>query len=222
MRERVALIDPDARMRKHVQRVLAADGVEAEGFAATDEILETGDAEWDALLVSDDRLDALGVCHGLVQRGKWLPVVAFGETPTPRRIVAFVRGGGFDYLGWPIDGASFRRSLAQLGPAEGDARRRAAEARVLLQTLSPREAEVLDAMADGLSNKEIGAALGISPRTVEIHRASLLSKLDARSSAQALRMFHEDALLNPSPTAFQAVEGSRSDELSRAKLFTST
>ncbi len=64
-----------------------------------------------------------------------------------------------------------------------------------MQTLSPREAEVLAMMADGQSNKAIGLDLGISPRTVEIHRANMLSKLSASCTTDALRMFFENALL---------------------------
>lgn len=108
-------------------------------------------------------------------------------------------GGGYDYFALPLDFGALSQSLADLKQGSGDyasARRRAAAARNRLASLSPREAEVLACMADGRSNKAIGIDLGISPRTVEIHRANMLSKLSAQSSTEALRMFHEDALLN--------------------------
>ena len=65
---------------------------------------------------------------------------------------------------------------------------RADEAAVRLQALTPREREVLDGLAGGLPNKTIAYDLGISPRTVEIHRANVMSKLGVRSLSEALRI----------------------------------
>ena len=65
---------------------------------------------------------------------------------------------------------------------------RAAEANVVLCVLTPREREVLDRLAGGLPNKTIAYDLGISPRTVEVHRANLIAKLDVRSLSDARRL----------------------------------
>ena len=62
------------------------------------------------------------------------------------------------------------------------------DAEVRLQALTPRERDVLDGLAEGLPNKTIAFDLGISPRTVEIHRANLMSKLQVRSLSEALRV----------------------------------
>ncbi|HWT42970.1 MAG TPA: LuxR C-terminal-related transcriptional regulator, partial [Sphingopyxis sp.] len=65
---------------------------------------------------------------------------------------------------------------------------RAADAEVALGILTPREREVLEGLAQGLPNKTIAYDLGISPRTVEVHRANLMAKLDVRSLSDALRL----------------------------------
>jgi two-component system response regulator FixJ len=70
----------------------------------------------------------------------------------------------------------------------GDSRERAKDAAVRLQVLTPRERDVLNGLAEGLPNKTIAYDLGISPRTVEIHRANLMSKLEVRSLSEALRL----------------------------------
>lgn len=62
------------------------------------------------------------------------------------------------------------------------------DAKVRLRSLTPREREVLDGLAQGLPNKTIAYDLGISPRTVEIHRANLMTKLGVRSLSEALRI----------------------------------
>ena len=69
-----------------------------------------------------------------------------------------------------------------------DTRKRANEAEVRLNALTPREREVLDGLAQGLPNKTIACDLGISPRTVEIHRANLMTKLGVKSLSEALRI----------------------------------
>ncbi|GAB5349597.1 response regulator transcription factor [Alteriqipengyuania sp. 357] len=199
MRDKVVLIDPDKDALAHMLRVLAATGFHVQPYERLAEFLLYREASDTAVLVADDRLDALVVRRRLMEFGEWLAIIAFGQEPSPQRIAEFVKGGGYDYLALPIDAALLKRSLAQLDKGQADyasARRRAACARIRLGRLSPREAEVLACMADGHSNKAIGIGLGISPRTVEIHRANMLAKLDASSSAEALRMFFEDTLLN--------------------------
>ena len=204
MRGKVGLIEPDDTLRQQVLSSLAAAGLQAEPFESLREFMLFGGEGGYAVLVADERLDALSVKESLCSEGKWLAVIGYAKRPVLRRVVAFMRGGGYDYFALPIDIVDLSRSLSELGQGRSDysaARRRAAEARIRLRILSPRESEVLEHMAAGRSNKTIGMDLGISPRTVEIHRANMLSKLGANSSTEALRMYYEDALLNGLDTA---------------------
>ena len=196
---KVGLIEPDEVLRPQVLSSLAGAGLQAEPFESLREFLLAGGDDGYAVLVADERLDALSVRESLCSDGKWLAVIGYSSQPALRRVIGFMRGGGYDYFALPIDIVELARSLSQLGQGRSDystARRRAAEARMQLRTLSPRESEVLEHMAAGRSNKTIGMDLGISPRTVEIHRANMLSKLGANSSTEALRMYYEDTLLN--------------------------
>ena len=83
--------------------------------------------------------------------------------------------------------ASIAAAFARWAGADGGVAR-AAEAEVVLGILTPREREVLEGLAQGLPNKTIAYDLGISPRTVEVHRANLMAKLDVRSLSDALRL----------------------------------
>jgi len=198
MREKLGLIEPDETIRSQVLTTLDDAGFRADPFKDVEEFLRFRDPDAAAVLVGDERVDALRIRASLCDQGEWMAVMAYSTRPGLRRIVEFLRGGGYDYFALPIDVSCLARSLGQLGHGAtpyAAARQRAAEARMRMQTLSPREAEVLAMMADGQSNKAIGLDLGISPRTVEIHRANMLSKLSASCTTDALRMFFENALL---------------------------
>ncbi len=83
--------------------------------------------------------------------------------------------------------SSIDEGFRRLSQKEAAGERRA-DAEVRLQALTPRERDVLDGLTQGLPNKTIAYDLGISPRTVEIHRANLMTKLDVRSLSEALRI----------------------------------
>lgn len=199
MREALAVIDADEQVRHRVARQVETAGVIAEPFDTLDQFVTRRVGDELVVLVGDDTPMALGVCEQLRAQGCWLAVIAYASRPSLRRVVAVLRGGGYDYFSLPLDTAALLRSIEQLGDGTGPyaaARQRAAVARTRLAHLSPREREVLSRMAGGHSNKVIGIELGISPRTVEIHRANMLAKLGACSSTEALRMYFEEHLLN--------------------------
>ena len=135
-----------------------------------------------------DRLMSIGIS---------LPVIAMDSSPFPGRVVDAVKAGALDYLALPLRSERLASSLARIEREAAiviKARQRAIEARTRLSVLSEREREVLDRVADGRSNKEIARQLRISPRTVEIHRANMMSKLGARHAAEAIRMKMESGL----------------------------
>lgn len=131
------------------------------------------------------------ILERLSRLGIWLPLIAVEIQPIPAKIVEAIKAGALDYLALPLDPDRFGRCLARVGQeAEmfGAARRRMIEARDRISTLSTREREVLEWLALGSSNKAIARELEISPRTVEIHRANMMSKLGARHAAEAVRL----------------------------------
>ena len=127
----------------------------------------------------------------MFRRGMWCPVIALSAKIEPRRVVNAVRAGALDYIALPLEPNDLAVALAQ---AQRDAseqcavQRRAVEARTKIDALSARERQVLEALANGSSNKIIARDLGISPRTVEIHRANMMTKLGAGHAADAVRL----------------------------------
>ena len=98
--------------------------------------------------------------------------------------------GAAGYLEWPTLGERLRRSLGNIMTRkwQGSTTPEQARAKQRVGQLSPREREVLSGVSEGYSSKEVARTLGISPRTVEIHRANLMSKLGTDHSAQAVRL----------------------------------
>ncbi|WP_137862418.1 MULTISPECIES: response regulator [unclassified Sphingomonas] len=135
-------------------------------------------------------IDGLQVQQHLNERGAALPVIVLTGHGDVTIAVRAMRGGAIDFLEKPFEadqllGAidkAFERMLESNGASRTDA------ARTQLASLSAREREVLDGLAAGFPNKTIAYDLGISPRTVEVHRANLMQKLGARSLSEALRV----------------------------------
>ncbi len=133
----------------------------------------------------------INAIHLLEQLGVWLSVVGVAEAPEPRRIVQSIKAGALDYLGLPLDFGRLQRCLTRISDEDKQAsslRRRRIEAQEKLGRLTSREGEVLEKLSAGLSNKAIARELGISPRTVEIHRRNMMSKLEASHAAGAVRV----------------------------------
>ena len=126
-----------------------------------------------------------------------LPAICFAAEIKLPRVVKALRLGALNYLQYPFSSRELSEAVAdgieQLTFKHAKVVR-LAEARKKLGALSPREREVLQGVASGLSSKQIGADLDISPRTVEIHRANMLSQLEVRSSADAVRVAVEAGL----------------------------
>ena len=135
-------------------------------------------------------IDGLQVQQQINERGAAMPVIVLTGHGDVAIAVKAMRGGAIDFLEKPFEadrllGAidkAFERMRESNGASRTDA------ARTQLANLSAREREVLDGLAAGFPNKTIAYDLGISPRTVEVHRANLLQKLGARSLSEALRV----------------------------------
>lgn len=139
----------------------------------------------DAYSTQDALQKIKGLCIGT-------PVFMLADTPDVHGAVGAMKSGATDVITKPIDTEQFVRAVKEalrrdvhLGAVQGG--RRPIEIRGFNQ-LTPREREVLHLISNGQSNKEAGRDLGISPRTIEVHRARVMEKLGARNTADLMRI----------------------------------
>lgn len=192
--QRVYIVDDDSMVRRALFFALRAGGFQPRTFASGSDFLEEADSLETGCVLLDLRMpgvDGFEVLKGLGERVKRLPVViitAHGEVPSA---VAAMKSGAMDFLEKPFaDTALFEvlRAVFDKLPGVAEAERERSEALERLSRLTPREREVFTAMVAGLSNKLIAHRLRISARTVEVHRANLMSRLEATSFAEAVRL----------------------------------
>ena len=192
-----ALLDSDSRRRAAITQVLFQRGVYVEPFEALGEVAK----RWPvggALLVYDSAETIPELIEAMTEAGHWLPIVAYAEQPSTAQVVRAVLAGAIDYLEWPCEIDTVMQAVAEAeaaGKAATGIKLREARARSRLRKLTKREREVLAGVAGGLSNRLIGERLSISPRTVEIHRASMLAKMGAHHTSEAIRIAVEASLV---------------------------
>ena len=190
----VHLVDDDAAIRRSVGFMLKTSGHQVEAYESGDALLKAGARLEEGCILLDIRMpgmDGLEVQQALQERGIGLPVIIMTGHGDVALAVRAMKAGAVDFIEKPFDKGVLLKSLEEayrrLTRREAtDDRRRDAEVR--LQALTPRERDVLNGLAEGLPNKTIAYDLGISPRTVEIHRANLMTKLGVRSLSEALRI----------------------------------
>jgi RNA polymerase sigma factor (sigma-70 family) len=190
----VFLIDDDPGVRDSLSLLLSLKGVRTQLFATAESFIETYRAEWFGCVLTDLRMPGmtgLELLSVLRQRQIDVPVVvltAHGDVATAR---AALKNGAFDFLEKPVDDGMLLDVLQNALRADRE-RRVSATARSAaterLERLTAREREVLVLLAEGHQNREIAAHLGISPRTVEVHKARIMEKLDCRSLAEVIRI----------------------------------
>ncbi len=186
------IISGSSRVRAEIARLGFALGHHCEVYSSVSELAAHPPTQ--GVLLAHDAAHEGGVValfDRLNQVGIWLPIIVVDEHPRPRRIVKAIKAGALDYLPLPLDPARFELCLERTAKEAESfliAKRRMIEARNRISSLSNREREVLDWLSAGNSNKVIARQLDISPRTVEIHRANMMSKLGARHAAEAVRL----------------------------------
>ena len=193
------VVDDDAAVRRSLALLLRSAGFSVQVHESGEAFLKAAEAAAPAgglpfgCVLLDLRMpgmDGIAVQREMAARGLGLPVVvvtAHGDVPLA---VQAMRAGASDFIEKPYGGEAIIQA-AEAALARGDedrARtREAAEAAARVAALTAREADVLRGLLAGRQNKVIARDLGISPRTVEIHRANLMDKLGVQSLSEALR-----------------------------------
>ena len=190
----VYVVDDDASVRDSLALMLGLAGYATRLFADAESFLAAFDPAWSGCVVADLRLPGMSGIElqaRVRERGSALPFViitAHGDVPAAR--AAFL-GRALDFVEKPFDDAQLRGAIDTAFALEtrrlDEAELRRADEQKLAR-LTAREREVLEHAVQGKHAKEIGAALGISPRTVEVHKMRIMEKLGVRNVAELVRL----------------------------------
>jgi two-component system, LuxR family, response regulator FixJ len=190
----VHLVDDDAAIRRSAGFLLKTAGYQVQTYTSGVELLKKAEQLQQGCILLDIRmpeLDGLEVQDALQRKGVGLPVIIMTGHGDVTLAVQAMKAGAVDFIEKPFEKetliACLDEGFRRLSRKEATGERKK-DAEVRLQLLTPRERDVLDGLARGLPNKTIAYDLGISPRTVEIHRANMMTKLDVRSLSEALRI----------------------------------
>jgi two-component system response regulator FixJ len=189
----VHLVDDDEAVRRSAGFMLKTSGYAVKCYASGVELLKERELTKGCILldVRMPEMDGLQVQRALQVRGTVLPVIVMTGHGDVNVAVQAMKAGAVDFIEKPFEKAVLISALDEGFARIQQAGRhsvRAEESRIRLQTLTPREHDVLEGLVRGHPNKTIAYDLDISPRTVEIHRANLMSKLGVASLSEALRI----------------------------------
>ena len=190
----VYIVDDDDGMRRALTVLMTTVGYEPVAFARPSEFLAKCDRTRASCLVLDVRMpeiSGLEVQQHLNRSGAMLPVILVsGHGDIPMAVQA-MKDGAFDFLQKPFRNQDLldRINAALKLDAENRASvDRLADLKQRADSLTPREREIMALVVDGKANKVIAIDLGLSERTVEIHRANVMEKMGARSVAHLVKM----------------------------------
>jgi two-component system response regulator FixJ len=189
----VHVVDDDAAVRRSLERLLDAAGFRAVSYETPMAFLASAPGLSSGCVLLDVRMpgmDGLTLQARLAKLDNHLPVVVMTGQGDVQTAVRAMKAGAVDFIEKPYDDEVLVKAieLALSLPRQSDRNREAAEAAQRVAALSPRERQVLDALVAGRPNKVIAYDLGISARTVEVHRARMMERLGVRQLAEAIRL----------------------------------
>jgi FixJ family two-component response regulator len=193
----VYVVDDDESVRRALARLIRSLSLDVETFASAPAFLAYRPPDRPSCLVLDVRLpgpSGLELQASLGRAQRTMPIIFItGHASVPTSVRA-MKEGALDFLQKPFDDQALleaiQRALARSRQARAE---RTARARVLhrLDTLTPREREVLARVVSGKLNKQIAAELGAAEKTIKVHRGRVMKKMQAESIADLVRMMLE-------------------------------
>jgi two-component system, LuxR family, response regulator FixJ len=189
----VYVLDDDAAACRSLERMLGSTGLQAVTFQRPEEFLvkaanfEQGCVLLDLRLPGTNGSEVMGALHRVRTD---LPVIAMATEGDVQVAVRAMKAGAIDFLEKPVSEEALLGAIETARASGGTAvsAEEIANATRRIDTLSPREREVLDGLIDGRSNKMIANQLGLSVRTIEVHRAHMMERLGMREFVKALRL----------------------------------
>ena len=190
----IYVVDDDDGMRRALDTLLSTVGYKTAVFSRPSEFLAKFKPEAHSCLVLDIRMpemSGLEVQQQLNRRGSMLPVIFItGHGDVPMAVQA-MKEGAFEFIQKPFRDQDLLDRINHALKQDADNRTNAArrsEVQHRLESLTPREKQVMNFIVDGSANKVIAIDLGLSERTVEIHRAKVMEKMGARSVAHLVKL----------------------------------
>jgi len=199
----IFVIDDQPSVRDALGEMLSVFGFQVATYESADRFLQSADLGRPACIVADVRMpgiDGIELVRELARRNVALPVVLISGHADVPMAVAAIKAGAEDFIEKPVDDvqliAAINRALARTleQPDLGNSPE-ALGAR--FARLTPRQAEIFDLVAQGLTSHDIGATLNISVRTVEGYRAEIMEKMQAESVAVLVRQAIRLGRINP-------------------------
>ena len=191
----IHLIDDDEAVRSSLALLISTVGLRVQAWADPQTFMNTFDRQSVGAIVLDVRMpgiSGLSVLDTLKAQGVDQPVIMLTGHGTVEMCRRAFKAGAAEFLEKPVDDEALLEALQSAVRQHVKSRERNQadrQAQARFTQLSEREREVLGLITAGLTNKEIGRALDLSPRTVESHRANLFAKLEADSLAQLIRHY---------------------------------
>ena len=190
----VFVVDDDALLCKALAMLLHTEGFNVEVYPSARAFLDACQPDWRGCVILDismPEMDGLALQKVLATRRVRLPIIFLTGQGDITKTVQAMKGGAVDFLEKPADDTEI---LVRVHAAMAhEAKRRAKERRSLkikkrFEHLTPRERKVMSLLVSDLSNKEVGKKLGISPRTIEVHRSRIMKKMAAASIMELSEM----------------------------------
>ena len=190
----VFMVDDDEAVRKAISRLLRSAGIASAVFASPSEFLAQYNPDTPGCLVLDmamPDLDGLQLQTALNEKGCILPIIFLTGHGDVSKSVQAMKQGAFDFLSKPAkdkDLLTAVRAAFERDTVVRQERAKLSEIRARLDTLTPREREVLQHVVSGKLNKQIAGDLGIAEATVKMHRAHVMEKMKVESVAELTRL----------------------------------
>jgi FixJ family two-component response regulator len=190
----VFVVDDDEAVRGALALLLRSVGLKAMSFDSGNAFLGALMPEWTGCVVLDIRMpgmSGLELHEKLVERGYSLPIIFITGHGDIAMAVRAMKSGAFDFIEKPFNDQDLLDRIHRALSIEADLRTRnqlRGEVQERFQQLTPREREIMSRIVDGQANKVIAIELGLSERTVELHRAHVMEKMRASSVAELVRL----------------------------------
>jgi FixJ family two-component response regulator len=190
----VYVVDDDPSVRVAMERLLKSVGLTVKTYASALEFLEQATPEWSGCLIVDLRMPGmggLGLQDQLNAHHVSLPVLFLTGYGTVSASVQAMKAGAVDFLEKPVDDQTLLDAVYKALEKDNEARHNQAEMQALhqrLAALTPREYEVLTYIISGRLNKQAATELGTTEKTIKVHRARIMEKLQCASLAELVRL----------------------------------